>query len=857
MSLASPVRAATTPSGAAPVAGASPATAGTDDPSLQEKPVDVAILVDESGSESPTDVAQEVNAATILALGQLSGLSTVSVTGFGSSERQGQSAVGPLCPPTGVDTQDRLNALLVCIGRLHPRTADEGNNTDFVAAISQALYYLRQSDGDRPKMIFLLTDGKLDVHLSSQYGAAEEDRNAAAGRQLTDELAQARETGVQVWPLGFGDVDAGALQSMAEQGAQRTCSDLSGDAKPRATIVRTSADALTSLAAAYASARCAQYTVQDGNLQPGGPPVELKVNIPEISTDGSFVVLKGDPSVQVTYIDPLGRSVGDQTTVDGSTFTRGPQGGTTDSLRVANPRAGTWTIRLTPGAETTKPTRVVAAAVWQGVVRSSIVVDPPSPRPGQKVNVSVRLRSRNGDIKDPAALKGVTVGARMSGNFAEQNLSLRDDGKAPDTAAGDGVYSGTFAVPSNAKGVLTFVGTVRAPGVLTDERAFSAEVGTGAAPVLAAIDLRSTTVKPGGSVSGTITLTNQDGQPHRLRLVLDDLSPGTLAQLSPRNVVITSGGPGRTEQHFTIVFDPKTKLGTGSGTARLVDADQPATTYAQSFFGEKISYPEARWKQLWWLYLIGFGALAALVVLVSRLVRVRQMRADVRGLVMQLYRGDRLVHYMKAPPTPSSRMAFAIRNTDSEDPTLERVRDGEVGYVVRRGDAGDVRLTRPDGRVLQLARRGRVSVGAGLDLGFEDSRLQEGREDRAGMGAGGSSSGEDRWSRSSDDDRWGASGGDHWGAGDDRGDSGGGRWSHGDTGFDDDDRDPGSDQRGATGRPGWDRGTRPGRGRDGGRREPTAPDRGTRPSPRFDADTPARDNAGDWDSGRREGRGRW
>ena len=67
-------------------------------------PVQVAILVDESGSLTPEDVEREKEAARTIALGVLAEGSTVSVTGFGSSNAAGQSPVD-----TGLPTDcDRL-----------------------------------------------------------------------------------------------------------------------------------------------------------------------------------------------------------------------------------------------------------------------------------------------------------------------------------------------------------------------------------------------------------------------------------------------------------------------------------------------------------------------------------------------------------------------------------------------------------------------------------------------------------------------------------------------------------------------------------------------------------------------------
>ncbi|MDT3443542.1 MULTISPECIES: vWA domain-containing protein [unclassified Pseudofrankia] len=839
-------RALSTPSVNATASASDSGGSGNKDEALQTKPIRVVILVDESGSESDTDVERERSAATLLALGELSSQSQVAVIGFGSSNGPGQSAVDPVCPLTDLGSAANQTFLVRCIAKLHRRDANEGNDTDFAAALGQALSVLDQKTDSiqRANVVFMLTDGQLDVPNSPQYGATPAERNDAARRELTGELADARADGAQIWPLGFGDkINKDALDTLAAGGAQETCNNLP-DAKPRATIVSSSNDTLQALVRAYASARCAHAEFGGGNLRPG-QSVDLHVSVPEISTDGAFVVLKGDPTVQVSYLDPLGREVGDQASFDGSTFTRGPQGDGVDSLRVANPRPGRWTIRLTAGPGTTKDTEVVAAAIWQGVVRASLVVDPPSPRAGERVAIHIRLRTRTGEIDDPKVLSGVRVGVGVSGDTVPpQLLTLTDDGKGTDQKANDGQFSGQYTVPAGATGVLTFVGTVDAPGVLPDERTYSTEISTGPPPVVAAVSLGDGTVYPGGTVTGKITITNQDGQPHRLRLVLDDLSPGALAQLVPADLVVNSPGAGRTEASFKISFNAATPLGGTSGTVRAVDADQPSKAYAESFFNVTIAKPAPLWKKLIWLYIVAAVLVLAGTFMVSRLVGARRERADVRGLVIQLYRGDQLVHQLRAPARRATEMVFAVREPAGASPTLDRPRAGEKRYVARRGDMGGLVVTQPDNRAVPLRGSQKVSVGDGLEVGYEDTRVTT-----TAAGQRPTTSGARADSPApAEDDFWARRSGDGYSSGgmDDA------RWD--DSQFSDADRDA------ETLTAGSDRGPRPSRGR--GARDTGQGLAGHQRRPADDVhehptqEAPGGRGRDGGDSGRRPGRGR-
>src|SRR5690349_24579969 len=122
----------------------------------------VVVLVDESGSLSDTDVVKEKEAARTIAFSVLAPQSQVSVIGFGSADGAGQSPVDVVCKPTVLDDQQSRDTLGKCVESLHRRAENEGNDTDHAAALKQALSIAR-SGGPERKVVFLLTDGKLDV----------------------------------------------------------------------------------------------------------------------------------------------------------------------------------------------------------------------------------------------------------------------------------------------------------------------------------------------------------------------------------------------------------------------------------------------------------------------------------------------------------------------------------------------------------------------------------------------------------------------------------------------------------------------------------------------------------------------
>ncbi|MGW0203986.1 vWA domain-containing protein, partial [Nonomuraea sp. NPDC003201] len=444
-------------------------TAASASPPSDVKPVRVVVLVDESGSLSGQDVARERAASQLIALSELSPQSQVAVVGFGSSNGPGQAAVDIACPLTGVETAQDRESLSRCVEKLRRRTSDEGGDTDHAAALEQALDIMNAPDDQqRAKIVFLLTDGVLDVRNSPQYGADAQARNRNARAQIDRSLRDADKARVQIWPLGFGSADKTSLDAFAAGGWRQPCGDQE-TATPRARVVATSADVERSLLEAFAYARCAgiEQSVTD-SLEPNAT-VDLQVNIPIIATDGSIVVVKRDRRIRVTYFDPDGNQVPKQGEQNDSTFQVAGEAGPVESLRIRNPLPGKWRVQLTspPGVSRQD---VSATVVWQGALRASISLSNPRPRPGEQVAVRLRLQTRTGTITDPAALEGLRFTARMSGDgFQELPVDLRDTGDGPDRAQSDGEYSGQVTIPATATGALSFLGKVTGPGVAGDE----------------------------------------------------------------------------------------------------------------------------------------------------------------------------------------------------------------------------------------------------------------------------------------------------------------------------------------------------------------------------------------------------
>ena len=142
--------------------------------------LDVVMLVDESGSEtgerSPTRSRSPRRSCQSM-------LNPRQPDHRGRIRRRQPRGPGPEPDQRGLPAHDRQRGqepgyLSTCAGSLHRRGETEGNDTDYAAALGQAMCYLnpdtaygQQSPPGAIKVILMMTDGGVDVHRDTQqYG---------------------------------------------------------------------------------------------------------------------------------------------------------------------------------------------------------------------------------------------------------------------------------------------------------------------------------------------------------------------------------------------------------------------------------------------------------------------------------------------------------------------------------------------------------------------------------------------------------------------------------------------------------------------------------------------------------------
>ncbi|WP_158104523.1 VWA domain-containing protein [Amycolatopsis kentuckyensis] len=630
-------------------------------------PVQVVVLMDESGSLSETDVVQEKEAARTIVFSALAPGSVVSVVGFGSSDGPGQSAVQVACPPTLLDNAQSRDSLAKCVGNLHRRTSQEGDGTDHVAALQQALAFVGATQPEK-KLVFLLTDGKLDVSNSPSWGDTPARRNGAATAKVGEVLTELDRAGAQVWPLGFGAVD-NALRGFAKG---RSCTPAAAD--PHEQIARSPEELASAVQEAFSSASCVKYGPrQTGNVPKGGS-TELTVDIPAVASYASILVYKRDPRVQVEYLAPGASEPAPA--AGGSNFEFAGQTTETESLRISDPEPGKWTIRL---SSADVPAQDVAATVaYQAAVKAYLTVSPPQPAAGQTVDVDMQVWARGRAVVDPSTLQSLTFTLTLTGKsgFPAQPITLAD----PDH---DGTFGGQVKVPADASGELAFSGQVSGIGIGGDTRVLSTKVQGGVAAVQGQIlfDSNRAAVTPGGTISGTVSVTNNSGRPAPLRLEVSAPSPGTTLTVNP---AVVQAQPGVTKVPFVLRFGAGTALGTNAATLRLVKDSGPPDLVAERLFTTDVAPEPGIVEKLFWLW-VGLAVLvAAAVVFAVVKIRARREAVRVRGLRAQLvWKGS--VSSELEPPNPRLKSFVFVLHDAFTGPQLQPANANDPdAYQVRR-----------------------------------------------------------------------------------------------------------------------------------------------------------------------------
>jgi hypothetical protein len=711
--------------------------------------LDVVMLVDESGSETPAKVAAEKQTAGIIVQSLLNPRSRVTVIGFAGRNNLAphQNPVDIVCLPTIASGARNLSYLASCVSKLHRRTELQGDDTDYAAALGQAMGYFNpsstyglQSPAGAHKVVLMMTDGAVDVSRDTKDYTS----NWRLGEQqaINQQLALARTYHAQVWPLGFGtDIGTGSVSGITEAQALAYLNNIAAHAapavcnkrlvanQPHATWVNNTTAAIRALDQLYADAGCLGTTTKYGTANG-----TLTLTIPAIASSAAISVDRESPSVQVSFVMPDGKQWTDTSAISGQDTSP------VEVLHLPNitgNETGTWQVKLT--APHNLASKVVSATVfWQGAVRAQITADPPVAKLGQPITVTLSVLGANGPITDPATLKSLLVGVTASGDGlpGPTQVHVSNAGESASSATGVGDYKGTFQAP-HQKGTLTFTGTAAGYGLYATQVPASVSVGL-ALPFIPAVQLPvGASVQAGSSLTGNLVFTNQTGTAKQVRLEL--VTSGAKASITSPSGTITVPANNPPSVPLTISFAKDSPAGTAWLHVKVVDAANPSVAYNGETAIVTVTQPPSFFMKYLWLF-IGILALIALIIaaILWRRAAIRA-RKDVRGLAAILRRnGEQLGKELPAPNRWSDVFRFIIRDEAEPTARLDFPQAGIPVYQVKRSGSGEVKLTTPAGGEpydVVVGGPGEVMDHNGLELAFRDThRLRGGR----GGGRGGS-----------------------------------------------------------------------------------------------------------------------
>jgi hypothetical protein len=686
--------------------------------------LDVVMLVDESGSETPAKVADEKQTAGTIVQTMLNPASRVTVIGFGGVNAPGESQVDVACQPTIASGQASLDYLSSCVGKLHRRTEQEGDDTDYAAALNEAMSYLSPNSTATPaspanaiKVILMMTDGAVDVHRDTQqYGS---DWQLGEQTAINQQMSAAKADSVQLWPLGFGaDVGTNLTQTQAKQylnnmasaGSPAVCNTRQAANQPHATWVNDPTDAINALNQLYADAACLGSTTDTEPASHG-----LRVSIPAIASSAAISVDRVNPAISVSFIAPDGSAWTDAAAISGADGNSPVEVLHLPGITGAD--IGTWHIKLT--APASLASQLVSATVfWQGAVRA-IITATPSVNPGQQIAVKLTVLGPSGPIIDSSALNGLQVGVTADGQEFPSPVGI------PMTALSGsndvGTYAGSYTAPSQPTTV-TITGIASGYGLYATKFPATVSVGSASEGFVATPHFPgATSIGAGGTLTGNIDFTNQTGSAKQVLLKLT--ADGTTASVSPSTpITVPSQASGSLPSvPFTVSIDKSARAGLASLELQAVDADtgQVYNTVADEV---QVTTPPPWYVRYLWLLILILALLLAAVVAALVARKVSRDRKNVRGLAVTLRRGGAVLgRELSAPDKKYDEVfQFFIRDAATSPRLSYPPQGASTGlYTIRRAGRGLVRLTTPVG-----LRPYEVEVGGSaqeIDEGFEVS----------------------------------------------------------------------------------------------------------------------------------------
>jgi len=377
----------------------------------------------------------------------------MAVYGFGSVPPSGGSAIDGVCPFRAAPID------LECLDNLRIRRRAEGNDTDYGAAFTDVVNALDGLEGSgQRRIVYLLTDGKLDLGEGVVGGAGQPGDGPAAGpsqdaearSRLDDVLRRVAANRIEVWPVALGaDQDGVTLLGQVADAGSRPTDGCPGGAPaeaPSTMVVSSPADLGEHVAVAASRARCRHWVTGDQSSPVNGATTEtLWVPLPARAAQIDVPTPTGE---QIVVKDPLGHPV---------PVSAAPG---LASASLVDPLPGRWTVTVSGLGSQAPPPRPVL--VWSGGLTATMAA---TRIDAGHYLVRVLLTAPAGAFADEYTTTELLESVRATADVpgSGQRATLRPDQTEP------GTLSGTLAVPDPAPATLTVHASITAPGAVPCE----------------------------------------------------------------------------------------------------------------------------------------------------------------------------------------------------------------------------------------------------------------------------------------------------------------------------------------------------------------------------------------------------
>lgn len=355
------------------------------------KTVDVALVMDSSGSMKKTDPSGLSKAAARLFISLLMEKDRVGLVSF-------SDAAYPLLglAETG-DARNRKKVL-----KSLEKVGSSGKYTDIYAGVQKG-YELLKASTSKERLIILMSDGQMDLGDKSKEEALLKEFHAIL-------LPEIKKAGVRIYTIAFTNLSDHVL---LEEIALKT------DGKFR--VAKTDKDLHLAFTSIFEGIKSPEALPISGNI------FEVDKDIQEFT----LIITKKTPKTRLAIKDPSGK--------EHKAVRHGPdiqwfESGAFDLVTAKNPTVGRWEIIL--GSEQGNKAFIITNLALQSSFNSSTV------HQGQTLKFDAWLAKDKEILKAKEILEHLKVIAFIKTPEGKENaLLLHDDGLNGDIAIGDGIYT--------------------------------------------------------------------------------------------------------------------------------------------------------------------------------------------------------------------------------------------------------------------------------------------------------------------------------------------------------------------------------------------------------------------------------